>query len=123
METFSERTMEFFRRAMLSAMHDGDADAVGTAGDSRKGNLIRIALWVRAGRIEQASARTFGCVPAIAAGCALCETLRGASLEDARRIGKLKLIAILGGLPKERRYCADLAIEALRNALNSLGDN
>jgi NifU-like protein involved in Fe-S cluster formation len=114
---FSAKTLEYFRRAQ-SVRDDSDADAVGTAGTVQEGNLIRIALWMRSGRIVKASARTFGCVSAIAAGCALCEAVQGKTLEEAGAITRFRLLAILGGLPKERRYCAGIAIEALRQAIN-----
>jgi len=112
---FSEKTLEYFRRAQ-DVLDESDADASGSAGSAQEGNVIRISLWVRSGRIVKASARTFGCVSAIAAGCALCEAVKGMTLGEAGAVSRFRLLALLDGLPEERRYCAGLAIEALRRA-------
>ena len=80
MNAFSERTLELFHKAR-ACDDESDAEAFGTAGSREEGVLFRFALWIRKGKITKASAKTFGCVAAIASGYALSEMVRGKSLE------------------------------------------
>jgi NifU-like protein involved in Fe-S cluster formation len=65
------------------------------------------------GLIARATFRTFGCSACIAASSIITELLIGrdtAPLAD-------ELDSALGGLPEDKRYCAELVAEAARRAL------
>jgi hypothetical protein len=67
-----------------------------------------------AGRVARATFRTFGCSACIAASSIVTELLIGRDSTP----GSDELDAALGGLPADKRYCADLVAEAARRALN-----
>ena len=92
--------------------------AVGSAGGAPCGDLVRVALLVREGRIAQASFDAEGCGATIAAGSACVELVEGASFIDAARIGANAIDAELGGLSPGKRHAADLVSDALHRALS-----
>ena len=94
-----------------------DADGDGVAGALETGRYMSIQVRIDAGRITAARFRTLGCAPAIAAGDFLCEHIEGRTVEEAARWEPHLLIEALGGLPDTRKYCAGLAVDALRRAL------
>jgi NifU-like protein involved in Fe-S cluster formation len=65
------------------------------------------------GIVMRATFRTFGCSACIAASSIATELLIG---RDIAPTGA-ELDAALGGLPDEKRYCADLVAEAAQRAL------
>ena len=65
--------------------------------------------------MERATFRTFGCSACVAASSMATELLVG----RREPVSADELDAALGGLPAEKRYCADLVAEAVRRALNS----
>lgn len=67
--------------------------------------------------LDEVRFETYGCVPAIAAASFLSEAVRGRTLEDASRWTVESLVAALGGLPGNKRHCAELALEALGKLL------
>lgn len=92
------------------------ADGEGTVDDANTENRITIYVRVRSGKITAARFRTFGCSACIAASSAVTILARGLSLSDAHRVGGDSVDARLGGLPAEKRHCADFAAEALQRA-------
>lgn len=66
--------------------------------------------------ITEASFQTYGCGPAIAAGSVLTCRLPGLRLSEAR-FSVDEVIKLLGGLPANKRHCAQLAADALEDAL------
>jgi NifU-like protein len=63
--------------------------------------------------VVRATFRTFGCSACIAASSILTELLLGRSAAPSA----IELDAALGGLPEDKRYCAELVAEAARRAL------
>jgi tRNA-specific 2-thiouridylase len=89
----------------------------GVAGGAVCGDLITIALTVEGDRITDAGFTASGCGATIAAGSALVELLTGASVLAAARIGTPELSAALGGLSAGKLHAADLASDAMHQAL------
>lgn len=87
---------------------------VGSRGTPR---YMGICVRVESNAVHAASFQAYGCACAIAAGSLLCEWALGRSVPEVRQLSATALEAMLGGLPATRRYCADLAIEAMREAL------
>src|SRR5262245_13744100 len=94
-------------------------DAVGESGSAACGDLVRVQLRVRGGRVEDARFLAFGCGAATAAASAACSRLRGASLTDALRLSAADLDADLGGLGPARRHGPELAEDAVARALEA----
>ena len=84
------------------------------------GDVMRLMLRVRNGRIVEAKYQVRGCVASIAAGSALTEAIAGKSLDEAAMLGRPELIRALGGLPNESLHASHLAIDCLKLALKEL---
>ncbi len=97
------------------------ADGVGQVGDPACGDVFRIWVRVRGGRISRAAFQVMGCPSAIASASMLTEMARGLALEDALRITDDDVLAALGGLPEERLHCSNHAASALHAAIRDYG--
>ena len=94
--------------------------AVGTEGVPGQGNYMVIHIRAEAGRILDIRYQTYGCPGAIACGSAVTELAKGKTLEEAKAITREDVDRHLGGLPLGKGHCADLAVNALRNALGKV---
>jgi len=98
------------------------ADAVGTAGSSDCGDMLR--MWIKfredGGRkvIDRATFQSFGCQTAIAVASMATEMIKGKTSEEALAMSGADLSAPLGPLPPMKIHCAQLVEGALKNALS-----
>ena len=90
---------------------------VGSAGGAPCGDLVRVALVLRDGRIAQVTFDADGCGAAIAAGSAVVSLVEGRTVLEAARVGAADVSAELGGLSAGKFHAADLAADALHRAL------
>ncbi len=81
---------------------------------------VRFALQIEQDLIKQVRYQVFGCGFTMAACAAAAELAEGEQLVKVARFDGKTLNQSLGGLPDERSYCADLAIEALQAAVSSI---
>jgi nitrogen fixation NifU-like protein len=83
------------------------------------GDRVRMALIVDArGVISEARFVANACAICVAAASLLTERVRGASREEATSLTDDQAVGLLGeGVPRARRRCATLPVEALRRAL------
>ena len=93
--------------------------ATGTAGGALCGDLIRIDLRVDGDRVADAGFEASGCGSAIAAGSAAVALVRGEPLLAAARVGTEAIAAELGGLSPGKLHAAELAADALHQALGA----
>lgn len=97
------------------------ADAVGTAGSSDCGDMLR--MWIKFreedGRqvIDKATFQSFGCQTAIAVASMATEMIKGKTSAEALAMTGSDLAAPLGPLPPMKIHCAQLVEGALKNAL------
>ena len=94
-----------------------DADGVGEVGAVSCGDVMRISLKVRDGKIIEARFRTFGCGTAIAASSVATELIKGRSVDEALKLSNEEVSAALGGLPAAKSHCPVLAEEAVKAAV------
>ena len=94
-----------------------DGGAEGVAGGALCGDLITIALAVEGDVVVDAGFTASGCGASIAAGSAVVELVTGAGLLEAARIGAPEVSAALGGLSTGKLHAADLAADAMHQAL------
>jgi NifU-like protein len=97
-----------------------DADAVGDAGSLRCGAVVRLSLRIDAGAqtISEASFKALGCGYLVACASVLTETIRDLAVSRAAILNGAAITDWFGGLPPEKRHCAELAHEALLAALS-----
>jgi tRNA-specific 2-thiouridylase len=91
----------------------------GAAGGAACGDLVTISLAVVGDRVVDAGFEASGCGATIAAGSAVVELVRGASLLAAARVGTEAIAGALGGLSVGKLHAADLASDALHRALGA----
>lgn len=95
-------------------------DAVGAEGVPGRGNYLVVQLRVASGRIQDVRFQTYGCPGAIASGSALTELVKGRGLDEARAVNANQVLEVLGGLPAGKSHCADMAVRALRKAIDAV---
>ncbi|HNU50635.1 MAG TPA: iron-sulfur cluster assembly scaffold protein [Verrucomicrobiota bacterium] len=94
-----------------------EADGVGEVGAAACGDIMKVTLRIKNGRIEEARFKTFGCGSAIASSSMATELIRGRTVEEALRFSNQEVVNALGGLPPVKIHCSVLAEEAIRAAL------
>jgi tRNA-specific 2-thiouridylase len=91
----------------------------GTAGGAICGDLVQIAVRVEGDAVADAGFEASGCGAALAAGSAAVALVRGESVLDAARVGTAAISQELGGLSPGKLHAADLAADALHQALGA----
>jgi nitrogen fixation NifU-like protein len=94
-----------------------DADGVGEVGAAACGDIMKISLKIKDGRIEDARFKTFGCGSAIASSSMATELIKGRTIAEALSFTNEEVVDALGGLPPVKIHCSVLAEEALKAAL------
>lgn len=97
-------------------------DAVGRASLNDRPPHLVIYLKVNDGVVTKASFQTFGCGYSIASCSALTEMITGKTIEECSSISTNELIIALDGMPEHKQFCAQLAIDALRDGIGKLDD-
>ena len=94
-----------------------DADGVGEVGAAACGDIMKISLKIKDGKIEDARFKTFGCGSAIASSSMATELIKGRTIDEALSFSNQEVVDALGGLPPVKIHCSVLAEEALKAAL------
>ena len=94
-----------------------DADGVGEVGAAACGDIMKISIKIKDGKIEDARFKTFGCGSAIASSSMATELIKGRTIEEAMSFSNQEVVDALGGLPPVKIHCSVLAEEALKAAL------
>lgn len=97
-----------------------DADAVAEISNPVCGDVLRISLKMRLGRIDQICFKAKGCVPALACASALTELVLGKTAREAHQLGREKLISAVGGIPQASTHAAQLALDVLHAVLKQI---
>ena len=95
-----------------------DASGVGTVGNAKCGDIMRIFIKVEDNIITDVKFKTFGCGAAIATSSMATEMVKGKSLEEALKLTNKAVAEALDGLPPVKMHCSVLAEEALRSAIS-----
>ena len=95
-----------------------NADGVGTVGNSKCGNIMRMYLKVDDnGVITDCKFKTFGCGAAIATSSMATEMIKGKTLKEALKLTNKAVAEALDGLPPVKMHCSLLAEEAVKAAV------
>jgi len=84
---------------------------------------VRFSLQLADRTVDAIRFQVFGCGFTIAACAAAAELADGRPLDEVQECSPAMIDRLLGGLPDERSYCAELASEALRAAALSAGSD
>jgi len=85
------------------------------------GDVLQLTLKMDGARIAEIRFRAKGCVASVACASALTELVQGKIIAEARALTRDELLRAVGGLPPASEHASHLAIDALKAALNKLG--
>jgi nitrogen fixation NifU-like protein len=115
---YSEKVMDHFMNPR-NVGEIPDADGVGTVGNPVCGDLMTMYIKVKDNKIADVKFKTFGCGAAIATSSMTTELALGKTLEEAKKITRADVAENLGGLPKIKMHCSNLAADALHEAIKN----
>ena len=93
-----------------------DADGVGTVGNAKCGDIMKMYLKIEDGVIVDCKFKTFGCGAAIATSSMATELIKGHTIEEALALTNKVVVEALDGLPPVKVHCSVLAEEAIKTA-------
>ena len=99
-----------------------DANGVGTVGNAKCGDIMKIYIKVENDVIVDVKFKTFGCGAAIATASRATEMVKGKTIEEALKVTNKMVADSLGGLPPVKMHCSVLAEEALHAAIQDYKD-
>ena len=113
---YSDQVMDHF----MNPRNVGEienADASGTVGNAKCGDIMKVTLKIEDGVIVDAKFKTFGCGSAIATSSMATEMIKGKKLDEALKLTNKAVAEALGGLPPIKMHCSLLAEQAVKSAL------
>lgn len=113
---YTEKVMEHFSNPKNMGEIE-NADGIGTVGNPKCGDIMRIYLKIEDNIVKDVKFKTFGCGAAIATSSMATELVKGKSIEEALKVTNKAVMEALGGLPRAKVHCSLLAEEALQAAL------
>ena len=113
---YSEKVMDHFMNPRNVGEIE-DASGVGTVGNAKCGDIMKVYLKIENGVIEDVKFKTFGCGAAVATSSMATELVMGKTIEEALKITNKAVMEALDGLPPVKVHCSVLAEEALHAAL------
>ncbi|MBR1820590.1 MAG: Fe-S cluster assembly scaffold protein NifU [Clostridia bacterium] len=118
---YTEQVMDHFMNPRNMGEME-DASGVGTVGNAKCGDIMRIYIKVEDDVITDVKFKTFGCGAAIATSSKATELVKGMTLEEAEKLTNKMVMDALGGLPPVKVHCSVLAEEALHAAIQDYRD-
>lgn len=113
---YSDKVMDHFDHPRNMGTLE-DADAVGTVGNAKCGDIMRIYLNIEDDTIRDVRFKTFGCGAAVATSSMATELVKGKSVAEALKITNKAVMEALDGLPPNKVHCSLLAEEAIQAAI------
>ena len=113
---YSEKVMDHFTNPRNVGEIE-DAAGVGTVGNAKCGDIMRMYLDIRDGIVKDAKFKTFGCGAAVATSSMATELVKGKTIEEALQVTNRAVMEALDGLPPVKVHCSLLAEEAIHAAL------
>ncbi len=114
---YSEKVMDHFTHPRNVGEIE-DASGVGTVGNAKCGDIMRIYLKIDENDIiTDCKFKTFGCGAAIATSSMATEIIKGRSVSEALALTNSVVVEALDGLPPVKVHCSVLAEEAVKHAI------
>ena len=116
---YSDKVIEHYENPRNVGTFDKNEDDVGTGlvGAPACGDVMRLQIKVKDGRIEDAKFKTFGCGSAIASSSLATEMIKGMTLDQAAQIRNTQIVQELN-LPPVKIHCSVLAEDAIKAAID-----
>jgi nitrogen fixation NifU-like protein len=116
---YSDKVLDHYENPRnVGTFAKDEADDVGTGlvGAPACGDVMRLQIKVKDGRIEDAKFKTFGCGSAIASSSLATEMIKGMTLDQAADIKNTQIVEELN-LPPVKIHCSVLAEDAIKAAI------
>jgi nitrogen fixation NifU-like protein len=117
---YSDKVIDHYEnpRNVGTLAKDPDDAEVGTGlvGAPACGDVMRLQIRVKDGRIADAKFKTFGCGSAIASSSLATEMIKGMTLDQAAQIKNTMIVEELN-LPPVKIHCSVLAEDAIKAAI------
>ena len=113
---YTEQVMDHFMNPRNMGEME-DASGVGTVGNAKCGDIMRIYIKVEDDVITDVKFKTFGCGAAIATSSMATELVKGKTLKEALQLTNKAVAEALDGLPPVKIHCSLLAEEAIHAAV------
>ena len=113
---YTEKVMDHFRNPRNVGVLE-DANGVGTVGNAKCGDIMKMYLKIEDDIVKDVKFETFGCGSAIASSSMATELIKGKPVEEARQLTNKAVAEALDGLPDYKMHCSVLAQEAIEAAL------
>ena len=121
MALYSEVVMDHFMHPRNVGVIE-NADGVGTVGNAKCGDIMKIYLKIENETIADVKFETFGCGSAIASSSMATEMIKGKPISEALKLTNAAVAEALDGLPAHKMHCSVLAEEAIKSALKDYYD-
>ena len=114
---YSDKVMDHFQNPRNVGEIE-NASGVGTVGNAKCGDIIRIYLDIDENQvIQDCKFKTFGCGAAVATSSMATEMVKGKTIQEAMQVTNKAVMEALDGLPPVKVHCSLLAEEAIHAAL------
>lgn len=113
---YTEKVMDHFKNPRNMGEIE-DASGVGTVGNAKCGDIMRVFLKIDGDVIEDVKFKTFGCGAAVATSSMATELVKGKTIQEAMLVTNKAVMEALDGLPPVKVHCSLLAEEAIHAAL------
>lgn len=113
---YSEKVMDHFNNPRNVGEMENPS-GVGTVGNAKCGDIMRIYLDIEDNIVRDAKFKTFGCGAAVATSSMATELVKGKTIQEALEVTNKAVMEALDGLPPVKVHCSLLAEEAIHAAL------
>ena len=121
MALYSDKVMDHFMNPR-NVGEITDADGVGEVGNAKCGDIMKMYLKIKDGKIDDVKFETFGCASAIASSSMATELIKGKTIDEALAVTNKQVVDELDGLPAHKLHCSVLAEEAVKSAVKDYYD-
>ena len=118
---YSEKVMDHFQHPRNMGEIE-NASGVGTVGNAKCGDIMRMYIKVKDDVITDCKFNTFGCGSAIATSSMATELIKDKPISEALELSNKAVVEALDGLPAHKIHCSVLAEEAVRAAVKDYYD-
>ena len=116
---YSDKVLDHYenpRNVGTFAKDETEDVGTGLVGAPACGDVMRLQIKVKDGRIEDAKFKTFGCGSAIASSSLATEMIKGMTLDQAAEIKNTQIVEELNP-PPVKIHCSVLAEDAIKAAI------
>ena len=103
---YSEKVMDHFSNPRNVGEIE-DANAVGTVGNAKCGDIMKIYMKIENDTIVDIKFKTFGCGAAVATSSMATELVKGKTIDEALQLTNKAVVEALDGLPAAKLHCSE----------------